>query len=189
VYPRVLHGHRISMVNTFVTSTSLVQCARDLDWRRLGKQRVEAYQLWRALTGVTKGWRNHPAARAWEGYTCALAMYTNVMIQEWIDRGYKNTMQALPHCKNPRFPWWWGNMHVIMSHRASLNRKMPEYYHWDVGAYANHGYVWPSKVDRTLLSQTDIDLMLITAPVQLPKRPARPRTEHQSQSAETKSQT
>lgn len=177
------------MVNTFVTSTSLVQCARDLDWRRLGKQRVEAYQLWRALTGVTKGWRNHPAARAWEGCTCALAMYTNVMIQEWIDRGYKNTMQALPHCKNPRFPWWWGNMHVIMSHRASLNRKMPEYYHWDVGAYANHGYVWPSKVDRTLLSQTDIDLMLITAPVQLPKRPARPRTEHQSQSAETKSQT
>ena len=116
-------------------------------------------------------------------------MYTNVMIQEWIDRGYKNNMQPLPHCRNPVFPWWWGNMHVIMSHRASLNRKMPEYYHWDVGAYAEHGYVWPSKVDRALLAQSDVELGLITAAVQLPKRPARAKTARQSRPDETKIQT
>jgi hypothetical protein len=117
-----------------------------LDYRRLGKQRVEAYQIWRAITGQTKGWRNHPAALAWQGHQCALAMYTNVMIDEWVSRGYKNTMKKLPHCKNPRFPWWWGWQPVIKSHQASLNRKMPDFYKFDVGDYANYGYVWPSKV-------------------------------------------
>lgn len=137
----------VKMVNTFVTSSSVVQCAKDLDPRRLGKQRVEAYQIWRVIKGLTKGWKNHPAARAWEGHECALAMYTNVMIREWISRGYKNTMEFLPHCKNPRFPWWWGWEPVIMSHRASLNRKMPEYYKFsDLGVYADYGYIWPTKV-------------------------------------------
>ena len=58
------------MVNTFITSWDIDETARSLDYRRLGKQRVEAYQIWRALKGITKGWRNHPAARAWEGYQC-----------------------------------------------------------------------------------------------------------------------
>jgi hypothetical protein len=134
------------MVNTFITSSSLEECAKLLDYRRLGKQRVEAYQLYRAITGQTKGWRNHPAALAWQGHQCALAMYTNVMIREWISRGYKNTMQFLPHCKNPRFPWWWGWKPLIMSHRASLNRKMPSFYKFEVGEFSNYGYIWPSKV-------------------------------------------
>ena len=134
------------MVNTFVTSSDLHECARSLDYRRLGKQRVEAWQIWRALTGVTKGWKNHPAAKAWEGYTCALAMYTNVMIDEWISRGYNNTMAKLPHCRNPRFPPWWGWDPVIKSHQASLNRKDSSFYHFEVGHYSNYGYIWPSKV-------------------------------------------
>lgn len=134
------------MVNTFITSSSLEECAKLLDYRRLGKQRVEAYQLYRAITGQTKGWRHHPAALAWQGHQCALAMYTNVMIREWIARGYKNTMQFLPHCKNPRFPWWWGWKPLIMSHRASLNRKMPNFYNFEVGEFSNYGYIWPSKV-------------------------------------------
>lgn len=134
------------MVNTFIPSSCLRECAKLLDYRRLGKQRVEAYQIWRAITGQTKGWRNHPAALAWQGHQCALAMYTNVMIDEWVSRGYKNTMKKLPHCKNPRFPWWWGWQPVIKSHQASLNRKMPDFYKFDVGDYANYGYVWPSKV-------------------------------------------
>lgn len=134
------------MVNTFVTSSDLHECARSLDYRRLGKQRVEAWQIWRALTGVTKGWKNHPAAKAWEGYTCALAMYTNVMIDEWISRGYKNTMAKLPHCRTPRFPPWWGWDPVIKSHQASLNRKDSSFYHFEVGHYSNYGYIWPSKV-------------------------------------------
>jgi hypothetical protein len=31
-----------------------------------------------------------------------------------------------------------------LSHRASLNRKMPEFYKFeDCGAYEDQGYVWP----------------------------------------------
>lgn len=129
------------MVNTFITSWDIDETARSLDYRRLGKQRVEAYQIWRANQGLTKGWRNHPAARAWKGYQCALAMYTNAMIREWIRRGYNNNMQFLPHCGKPRFPPWWGDESVRLSHCASLNKKLPEYYHFDVPEFT--GYVWP----------------------------------------------
>jgi hypothetical protein len=111
------------MVNTFVTSDSVVECAKNLDRLRLGKQRVEAYQLWRALMGMTKGWTKHPATLMWTGHTCFLALYCNTMIDEWVARGYKNTMSHLPRCKNPRPPWWWGWEPLMMSHRASLNRK------------------------------------------------------------------
>ncbi len=138
------------MVNTFVTSTSVVECAKSLDYRRLGKQRVEAYQIWRCLKGLTKGWKNHPAVRMWEGYTCFLAMYTNAMIDEWILRGYKNTMQKLPRCRFPQPPWWWGRIDVISSHMASLNRKLPSYYSFDVSQEEYPGYVWPTKIIQTL---------------------------------------
>ena len=146
---RVLNS-QVKMVNTFVTSTCVRECAKNLDWRRLGKQRVEAYQIWRVITGVTSGWKNHPAVKMWEGHQCALALYCNTMIDEWIARGYKNTMQKLPHCKTPRFPWWWGWDPLIKSHQASLNRKMPSVYSFEVGEYAQWGYVWPSKVPHDL---------------------------------------
>ena len=138
------------MVNTFVPFDDPQKCAKDLDWRRLGKQRVEAYQIWRTLKGYTRGWRNHPAVKAWDGHECALAMYCNAMIHEWINRGYRNTMEFLPHGESPEFPWWWGWMPVHMSHRAALNRKLSSYYRYEVGEYAGWGYVWPSEVSREL---------------------------------------
>jgi hypothetical protein len=152
------------MVNTFVTSDSVVECAKALDYRRLGKQRVEAYQLWRALMGMTKGWTKHPATLMWTGHTCFLALYCNTMIDEWIARGYKNTMQKLPHCKNPRPPWWWGWEPLTLSHKASLNRKMPTYYSFDVGEYAHWGYIWPSKVPKELRVETP-PLEKVCAPI------------------------
>ena len=137
------------MVNTFVISADLQECVKALDYRRLGKQRLEAYQIWRVLHGLTRGWKKHPAVLMWEGYTCFLAKYCNACIDEWILRGYKNTMQKLPHCKNPTPPWWWGLDSVIKSHQASLNRKMPDFYHFDVCQEDWPGYVWPTKISRT----------------------------------------
>ena len=134
------------MVNTFVVTADLDACAKALDYRRLGKQRVEAYQIWRVLNGLTKGWKNHPAVNMWTGHTCFLAKYCNTMISEWKFRGYKNTMEFLPHCANPRPPWWWGWAPIHLSHQASLNRKKPDYYKFDVGSYMKYGYAWPSKV-------------------------------------------
>jgi hypothetical protein len=155
------------MVNTFVPSSCVRECAKALDWRRLGKQRVEAYQIWRVVTGKTKGWRHHPAVKAWEGYPCALAMYCNTMIQEWIDRGYNNNMQFLPHCDQPAFPWWWGWEPVHKSHQAALNRKLSSYYHYNAGEWEKWGYVWPSKVTPDLrlkeVGPEDLNLDKISA--------------------------
>lgn len=137
------------MVNTFVVSRDVRECARALDWRRLGKQRVEAVQIYKALTDEQRrGWSNHPATLMWKGHEDALAMYANAMIDHWIERGYKNTMPRLPHEPNPAFPWWWTYEPLAMSHRASLNRKDPTFYHFDVPEeWSQWGYVWPSKLD------------------------------------------
>ena len=75
------------MVNTFVTDSNPKIIAKNLDSRRLGKQRVEAFQIIKALEGKTKGWKNHPATKAWEGHIEALKDYYNIMINEWISRG------------------------------------------------------------------------------------------------------
>lgn len=52
-------------MQTFLPYTDPEKCARVLDNKRLGKQRVEAIQILNVLLGVTqtKGWRNHPAVK------------------------------------------------------------------------------------------------------------------------------
>lgn len=164
-FRRTFVSQLVVMVNTFVPFADISKCARALDYRRLGKQRCEAYQLWRALMGITKGWVNHPATLMWKGHTCFLAMYCNIMIDEWVDRGYRNFMSKLPHCKNPIPPWWWGWEPIHKSHQASLNRKKPDYYTFEVGSYENFGYVWPSKVDFSFRKIPDPPLDKICEPI------------------------
>jgi hypothetical protein len=143
---------------TFVPYPDIIACVKVLDYRRLGKQRVEAFQVWKALMGRGKilpdgtegppytGWLNHPATQMWKGYTCFLAMYCNACIDEWVTRGYKNNMKKLPHCGNPRSPPWWGWPPIHLSHQAALNRKNPFWYHFPETEYADWGYVWPTKI-------------------------------------------
>ena len=52
-------------MQTFVPYPDLHDSAAVLDYRRLGKQRVEAYQIIRAALHLSKGWGNHPATRMW----------------------------------------------------------------------------------------------------------------------------
>jgi hypothetical protein len=131
-----------------------------LDYRRLGKQRVEAFQLlcangdeWALAertrrTGKTTppaGWRNHPAAIMWRNYSDALRRYYNVSIAQWIERGYNNTMQYAPHVADPKVPHWMGDSTFHASHRSNLLRKDPVYYGkfgWTEGP--DMEYVWPS---------------------------------------------
>lgn len=65
-------------MQTFVPFPDLRRTAEVLDDRRLGKQRVEALQIIRALTRATYGWKRHPAVRMWEGHVEALALYAAV---------------------------------------------------------------------------------------------------------------
>ncbi len=133
---------------TFVVSPNLEECAKSLDRLRLGKQRVEAYQILRTLKGLSHGWKNHPAVHMWNGYEKALALYMNAMIDEWVSRGYKNTMKKENVSdESPPFPWWftWKPLHD--SHKASLNRKMPEFYKFIVDeCFMKHGYIWPHNI-------------------------------------------
>jgi len=48
-----------------------------LDNKRLGKQRVESFQIWNVVSGTkaTKAWRMSPAVHMWRGYERALGVY------------------------------------------------------------------------------------------------------------------
>jgi len=133
-------------MQTFLPYADIPRSVKALDWRRLGKQRVEAYQILRILREerTSSGWVNHPATRMWRGYDDALASYMNECIVEWILRGYKNNMQMAPHKENYRLPYWFGDEAFHASHRSNLLRKEPSFY----GQYGwieppDLPYVWP----------------------------------------------
>ena len=79
-------------MQTFLPYNDFKKTAACLDNRRLGKQRVEAYQILRIISGkrTSGGWLRHPAVLMWKGFSDALAAYQNSMITEWIDRGFNN---------------------------------------------------------------------------------------------------
>ena len=118
-------------MQTFLPYPDFEISARCLDYRRLGKQRVEAFQILRTLTGQGKmGWKNHPAVKMWRGYEPALQRYMNRMIDEWVRRGYRNTMTGNP-CVDVlpvEMPPWFGDERFHASHRSNLLRKDPTYY-------------------------------------------------------------
>lgn len=136
------------MVNTFLPWPDIQKTAQSLDNKRLGKQRVEALQILRANLGLTKGWRNHPAAVMWRGHEGYLVMYTKAMCIEWTSRGYTdNVQQQLQELLNTNNiegwdpPWWWGNNEFHKSHRSNLKRKDPVWYRFRVRD--SLPYKWP----------------------------------------------
>lgn len=153
-------------MQTFLPYPSFRRSMASLDRARLGKQRVEAYQMlcglkdpWatqrRLLTKATSlsrawlivhrpGWTNHPATRMWEGFADALGALMNVAIEEWEKRGYRNTMPLRPLPPSFKVPHWWGDERVHESHRANLIRKDPDHYGPQFpGVTPTEGYYWP----------------------------------------------
>ena len=117
-------------MQTFLPYPSYRKTFKVLDYRRLGKQRVEAKQILNVLLNrtETRGWRNHPITRMWEGYEPALQLYHNMCISEWISQGYNNNMVLEDITEPIIFPHWLGNKQFHSSHRANLLRKDLEYY-------------------------------------------------------------
>lgn len=115
-------------MQTFLPYPDFAACAAALDDRRLGKQRVEAYQILRATQGLTRGWRNHPAVNMWRGYEDALGLYMNAMIDEWERRGFKNNMTRHSIAADVAMPPWLGHPNLHASHRSNLLRKAPAHY-------------------------------------------------------------
>jgi len=118
-------------MQTFLPYADFVRSAQALDYRRLGKQRVEGMQILNALSPdyKHKGWVNHPATQMWKGYEQALRVYVNVMIDEWKSRGYKNTMEFYDvNYSQLRIPTWLHQPELHKSHRVNLLRKDYDFY-------------------------------------------------------------
>lgn len=150
----------IGAMQTFLPYPNFKESALTLDYRRLGKQRVETFQLLNAIRGVDKngepkqhkGWVNHPAAVMWRQYVPALALYGVEMCDEWIRRGYNDTLRdrlqniyEITASDNGvcEMPYWFGNPALHLSHRSNLMRKDANYYRIIFGNVRDDlPYVW-----------------------------------------------
>ena len=134
-------------MQTFLPYSDFKKSLECLDYRRLGKERIEAKQIHNILTGQQKSnaWKQHPAVKMWENFEDALALCHNLCIKEWIKRGYKNNMPLL-EIKNVVLPFWLGNEKFHASHRSNLLRKDFTYYSKFGWTEENNlPYVWPTK--------------------------------------------
>jgi hypothetical protein len=152
-------------VQTFLPYPDFAASAAILDNRRLGKQRVEALQVLRAVTRATYGWKHHPAVRMWRGYPEAVAAYGLAVCDEWLRRGWADTCAATIRAdlaeaglapppgqaelaRAAKLPDWLGDGRLHRSHQAALVRKDPAYYQ-PLFPDADHKlpYYWPSTGD------------------------------------------
>ena len=89
--------------------------AKLLDNSRLGKQRVEAYQILttnqKHLTANSDpwelkriGWRNHPAVVMWRSYEGLLCLYGIAMCKEWKARGFEDNLLDIFLRESVRYP-------------------------------------------------------------------------------------
>ena len=141
-------------MQTFMTHYDYKVIAKELDYKRLGKQRVEGMQTYNQITTGKGGFPHHPINKMWEGYEPSLAEYTNAMIMEWIDRGYDNTMELIPCCSdwkgykdcNHKKPEWVYNESLHLSHKSNLLRKDYDYYRllYDTNIPIDLPYIWSS---------------------------------------------
>ena len=108
-------------MQTFLPYPDFVASVKALDYRRLGKQRVEAMQLVNSTNKLAAdpsakvGWANHPARTMWRGY-----------------------LPDLPD--DIQMPDWIGDDRVHASHRSNLLRKDPSY-------YSVHGWTEPDNIE------------------------------------------
>jgi hypothetical protein len=118
-------------MQTFLPLPDFAASARVLDWRRLGKQRVEAWMLHDLLVNPEsrwQGWRHHPVVRMWRGHEDALAQYFWAVVTEWKRRGYRSVITLPEPGGRIVLPPWLGDVRLHASHRSNLLRKAPEWY-------------------------------------------------------------
>jgi hypothetical protein len=154
------------MVVTFVTADTPMECAKVLSTKHLGKQRLEAYQIIRVLLGQQNGYKNHPICKMWYENVDGLKYYYNCCIDEWVARGFKNTMVKYDDIKDPALPWWFTNKQIQACHMASLVRKNDEYITkfniQNYDSYLDHGYIWTGNLseEQVLKMKESIDCPL-----------------------------
>ena len=134
-------------MQTFLPYQGFAASAITLDFRRLGKQRVEVKQILNALRNGG-GWARHPAVLMWAGFEELLSHYGNIIIQTWIDRGYTNNMpffEVAGPVEEAPMPWWLGLPEFHDAHKGMLYKKDPEHYA-SFCVYSHiEDYWWPTR--------------------------------------------
>jgi len=137
---------------TFLPYPNYIRSVQSLDYKRLGKQKLECMQIINILEGKPSRYKNHPAIKMWVGYTNSLKYYCNCCIDEWIRRGFKNTMVKYDVDHQNEDPWWIGDENFHRAMRARLIEKNEEYYlpkfPKDKG-FNNGKYFWPVNETKT----------------------------------------
>ncbi len=144
-------------MQTFLPYSSFYKTALCLDWRRLGKERVETWQIYKTLIKGSR-WKNHPAVKMWKGYEGYLILYGMIICQEWRKRGYKdkmlkrflNAFYTSPGLKMEP-PKWLGNKPFHSIHRSVLlakNHKWYKQFNWEENPATKNSkgkwpYIWP----------------------------------------------
>ena len=139
-------------MQTFLPEADIILSLERLDRNRLGKQRVEAYQLIRTIEGKSKGkgWVNHPATNMWREHVPALKFYHDMACYEWMCRGYQNNMELYKVSEDKvELPHWFGNQAFHDSHKSNLIRKLPSHYQafWP-SISADLPYLWPTSTSE-----------------------------------------
>jgi len=151
-------------MQTFLPYADYAASMATLDDKRLGKQRVEAYQALLQLTSLKMvdfpvweprfgGW-SHPAMAMWSGHEIELLKYIEACCNEWTSRGAKDTVLeksaftlelAREDDWSTEPPAWLGDPEFHRSHRSNLIRKDPAHYS---PLFPEDGpeleYVWPT---------------------------------------------
>lgn len=121
-----------------------------LDFKRLNKQVIEAYQI---LTGRVPN-TNHPACLMWRGYENHLRRYALACCREYAKRvGKEHSLHSViaeMAFFPTKAPTWNSCPILIYSHRVNLLRKNFQHYrplamllpYEDLDAYPG-GYFWP----------------------------------------------
>lgn len=144
-------------MQTFLPFSSFHESAQALDNKRLGKQRVEAWQIYQALTLPKYGWKNHPAVKQWKGCEWTLIVYGGIVCTEWRHRGFKDSLierfrEASGVIRMTPEPWWLYLDEYHDSHKRMLLEKDYEWYSKQFGAIETERvmklpakYWWPSQ--------------------------------------------
>lgn len=132
-------------MQTFLPFSNFKKSAKVLDNRRLGKQRVEAFQILKSLTEPSYGWKNHPTVKMWKGYEGTLVEYGITICEEWISRGFKDTMLErfkTYNLENKQLPPFIGNKYFHLSHQSNLVRKNENYCKYFGNIPNDLEYIW-----------------------------------------------
>ena len=152
-------------MQTFLPVPCFYESAHILDNKRLGKQRVEAYQIVKAIRGeYAKAWVNHPATVMWREHEEALLLYGKVMCAVWRERGFADSLyeffdnQGVQYGQ-PEMPWWFGDSDFHLSHRSNLMRKDPAWYGRQFAGMSvpdDLPYLWPKAERYFIIGATGV---------------------------------